>query len=69
MIRCWLILPLRDFVTVTCFVVRYSVSILVLQSSWCGRESFAMFVLVSCNCCVAFSHGATGSSAVCDYGI
>ena len=45
MIRCWLLLPLLDSVIVLCFVVRYFVSILVLQpselvamlclSSWC----------------------------------
>ena len=34
LIRCWLLLPLCDSVIVLCFVVRYFVSILVLQSSW-----------------------------------
>ena len=33
MIRCWLLLPLWDSVIVLCFVVRYFMSILVLQSS------------------------------------
>ena len=40
LIRCWLLLPLWDSVIVPCFVVRYLVSILVLQSSWWGRESW-----------------------------
>ena len=30
---CWLLLPLCDSIIVLCFVVRYFVSILVLQSS------------------------------------
>ena len=40
-----------------------------------GREReragcFALFVfLVSRDCCVALSHGATGLSAICDCGI
>ena len=43
LICCWLLLPLWDSVIVLCFVVRYFVSILVLQSSW--RESW--FALLS----------------------
>ena len=39
LIRCWLLLPLWDSVIVLYFVVRYFVSILVLQSSRWGRES------------------------------
>ena len=35
---CLLLLPLWESVIVLCFVVRYFVSILVLQSSWWGRE-------------------------------
>ena len=58
---------------VLCFVVRYFVSILVLQSSRLGRERagcFALFVfLVSRDCCVALPHDAKGLSAVCDYDI
>ena len=35
---CLLLLPLWASVIVLCFVVRYFMSILVLQSSWWGRE-------------------------------
>ena len=55
-----------------CFVVRYFMSILVLQSSRWGRETgcFALFVfLVSRDCCVALLHEDLGLSAVCDCGI
>ena len=72
LIRCWLLPPLRDSILVPCFVVSYFVSILVLQSSWWGRESWllAKFVfLVSRDCCVALPHDATGLSAVCKCGI
>ena len=41
-IRCWLLLPLWDSLIVLCFVVRYIMSILVLQSSWWGRESWLL---------------------------
>ena len=48
-------------------------SILVLQSSWWGRERagcFAQFVfLVSGDRCRALPCGAIGLSAVCDCGI
>ena len=33
LIRCWLLLPLLESVIVLCFIMRYFVSILVLQSS------------------------------------
>ena len=36
---CLLLLPLWESVIVLCFVVCYFMSILVLQSSWWGRES------------------------------
>ena len=39
---CWLFLPLWDSVIFLCFVMRYFVSILVLQSSWWGRESWLL---------------------------
>ena len=39
-IRCWLLLPLWNSVIVLCFVVRYCVSIIVLQSSRGGRKSW-----------------------------
>ena len=62
---------LLDSVIVLCFVVRYLVSILVLQSSLWGRESwflcFVCFLGVSCR--VALPHDATALSAVCDCGI
>ena len=57
-----------DSVIVQCFVVRYFVSILALQSSrWEERaDRFALFVfLVSLDCCVGLPHDTTGLSAVC----
>ena len=75
LIRCWLLLPLWDSVIFLCFVVQFFVSILVLQPSWWGRESwllcFAFFFvfLVSHDRCVALPHDATGLFAVCDCGI
>ena len=73
LIRCRLLLPLWDSVSVPCFAVRYFVSILVLQSSRWGRKSpgcFALFVfLVSGECCVTLPHDVTGLSAVYDCGI
>ena len=70
--RCWMLLQLWDSVIVLCFVVGYFVSILVLQSSQWGRESWLLcFVcyLVSRDCCVALPRNARGLSAVCDCGI
>ena len=72
LIRCCWLLPLWDSVIVLSFVVRYFVSILVLQSSRWGKRAgcFALFVLlVSCDCCVALPYDATGLSAVRDCGI
>ena len=43
MIRCLLLLPLWDSVIVLCFVVRYFVSLLVLQLSLEGRESCLLY--------------------------
>ena len=61
---------------VLCFVVRCFMFVLVLQSSWWGGGGgegagcFAWFVfLVSRGGWVALPRGATGLSAVCDYGI
>ena len=48
-----------DSVVVLCFVVRYLMSILVLQFAF----------LVSRDCCGALPGGAMGLSAVCDCGI
>ena len=49
--------------------VHYSFAIILVGK----RERagcFALFVFpVSCDCCVALSHGAKGLSAVCDYSI
>ena len=49
-IRCLLLLPLRESVIVLCFVVRYFMSIQVLQSSWGGgggggRESWLLCLI------------------------
>ena len=43
LIECWLLLQLWDSVIVLCFAVRYFMSILVLQSSWWGRESWLLY--------------------------
>ena len=68
LIRCRLLTPLSDSITVLCFVVRYFVSMLFFQS--CRWGSFALLVfLASHDCCVALPHDATGLSAVCDCGI
>ena len=40
-----LLLPLFESVTVLCFVVRYFMSILVLQSSKLGRESWLLCLI------------------------
>ena len=60
------VLLLCDSVIVLCFVVRYFVSILVLQIARWGIENWLLcFVfLVSLNCFVALTHDATGLSAV-----
>ena len=62
---------LSDSVIVLCFVVRFFVPIIVLQSSSWGKESWLVgfFVfLMSRDCCCYFS-SATGLSAVCDSSI
>ena len=72
LIWCWLLHPLWNSVIILCFVVCYFVSILVLQSSWWGRENWLLCLIclpVSCDCCVALLHDATSLSAVCDGGI
>ena len=57
---------------VVCVVVRYFMSILVLQSSRWGRgeeraDCFVWFVfLVSRDCCLALPRSAASLSAVCD---
>ena len=42
---CLLLLPLWESVIVLCFVVRYFMSILVLQSSWWRRESWLLCLI------------------------
>ena len=42
---CLLLLPLLGSVIVLCFVERYLMSILVLQSSWWGRESWLLCLI------------------------
>ena len=74
LILCLLLLPLWESVIVLCFVVRYFMSILVLQSSWWGRESWLLCLIclpgqVSRDGWAALPHDATGLSAVCDCGI
>ena len=61
LIRCWLLLSLWDYVIVLYFVVRYFVSLLVLQSSWWGKESWLL-------CFVCLPGGSwllSGSSSRC----
>ena len=58
---CLLLLPLWESVIVLCFVVRYFMSILVLQSSWWGRESWLL-----CLICLPFVlWWLSGSSSRC----
>ena len=57
---CLLLLPLWEFVIVLCFVVRCFVSVLVLQSSWWGRESWLL-----CFCLPGVSWWLSGSSSRC----
>ena len=58
---CWLLLPLWESVIVLCFVVRYFMSILVLQSSWWGRESWLLCLI----CLPGVSWWLSGSSSRC----
>ena len=69
---CLLLLPYRESVIVLCFVVCYFMSILVLQSSWWGRESWLLCLI----CLPGVSWWLSGSSswchrlsAVCDCGM
>ena len=60
------------FFFVLCFVVRYLVSILALQSSRWERESWLLYLFVfsvSHDCCVALPQNSAGVSAVCNCGI
>ena len=49
---CLLLLPLWESVIVLCFVVRYFMSILVLQLSWWGRESWLLCLICLLGCLV-----------------
>ena len=65
-----LFLQLWDYANVLCFVVRYFVSILVLQWSEERAGCFALFVfLVSREISAVLPHDATNLSAVCDCGM
>ena len=59
---CLLLLPLWESVIVLCFVVRYFMSILVLQSSWWGRESWLLCLI----CLPGVSWWLSGSSSRCN---
>ena len=58
---CLLLFPLWESVIVICFVVCYFMSILVLQSSWWGRESW----LICIKCLPGVSWWLSGSSSRC----
>ena len=58
---CLLLLPLWESVIVLCFIVRYFMSILVLQSSWWGRESWLLCLI----CLPGVSWWLRGSSLRC----
>ena len=58
---CLLLLPLWESVIVLCFVVRYFMSILVLQSSWWGRESRLLCLI----CLPGVCWWLSGSSSRC----
>ena len=67
LIRCLLlyVLPSWDSVFFICFVVRYFVSIIVLQSSWWGRESLLLCLV----CLPGVSSLLCGSSSRCHGGL
>ena len=58
---CLLLLPLWKSVIVLCFVVRYFMYILVLQSSWWGRESWLLCLI----CLLGVLWWLSGSSSRC----
>ena len=58
---CLLLLPLWESVIVLCFDVLYFISILVLQSSWWGRESWLLCLI----CLPGFSWWLSGSFSRC----
>ena len=58
---CLLLLSLWESVIVLCFVVHYFISILVLQSSWWGRESWLLYLI----CLPGVSWWLSGSFSRC----
>ena len=58
---CLLLLPLWESVIVLCFAVRYFMSILVLQSSWWGRDSWLLCLI----CLLGVSWWLSGSYSRC----
>ena len=58
---CLLLLPLWESVIVLCFVARCFVSLLVLQSSWLGRESWLLGLI----CLPGVPWWLSGSSSQC----
>ena len=58
---CLLLLPLWESVIVVLLVVRYFMSILVLQSSWWGRESWLLCLI----CLPGVPWWLSGSSSRC----
>ena len=61
LIRCWLLLPLWNYVIVLWFVVRNFMSILVLQSFWWARENWMLCFV----CLPGVSWLLCGSSSRC----
>ena len=59
---CLLLLPLWKSVIVLCSIVRYFMSILVLQSSWWGRDSWLLCLI----CLTGVSWWLGGSSSRCN---
>ena len=57
----FIVTPIVGSVIVLCFVVRYFMSILVLQSSWWGRESWLLCLI----CLPGVSWWLSGSSSRC----
>ena len=57
----FIVTSLWESVIVLCFVVRYFMSILVLQSSWWGRESWLLCLI----CLPGVSWRLSGSSSRC----
>ena len=58
---CWLFVYCWESVIVLCFVVCYYISILVLQSSWWGRDSWLLCLI----CLPGVSWWLSGSSSLC----